>query len=165
MPRTSTIPPGLKYLLARLNLTVASLSKRTGLLKTRIIEIYQEGKATLYELRCLLSVLGSALVNYLTTALGEEIARYVTHGVQTGLFNQGGSFNEQNVVVNIYVNPVFNVTHVTEPQTKALSQGPQRWDAQPVQPGGIVRQIEQPMQPGGQVQQIGQAAQEMGRAA
>ena len=154
MPRTSTIPPGLKQLLSQLKHTVATLSECTGIEPARIIQIYQEGKPTLRELFCLVTVLGPALASYLAPALGADLARLVAHSVQIGLFNQGGAYNTQHNVVNNYVNVTVNVNHVVEPQTRAVVHSPQRPALQPMQAGGVVRQLE----PVGAGLEVGRAA-------
>jgi hypothetical protein len=81
-------------------------------------------------------------VDYLAAALGQRCAeRIVTRlQFQIGFINQAGKRNKQRNVVNVYVNPVFHVTHVAEPHTKALVQSPQRWKPS-MQPCGQVRQI------------------------
>ena len=168
MPRTSTIPPALQQLLKRLKTCVLRLSRDTKIPRARLVEIYENGDPTVPEQLALLVVLGPPLVDYLAAALGQRCAeRMVTRlQLQIGFINQAGKRNKQHNVLNVYVNPVFNVTQVAEPHTKALAQSPQRWE-QPMQPGGVVRQLGQPMQPGGQVRQIGAvgAVREVGRAA
>ncbi|MDO7853186.1 hypothetical protein [Hymenobacter convexus] len=171
MPRKSTIPPALQQLLKRLGTNVLRLSRKTQIPRARLVEIYETGELTQSEMYALFKALGPPLVDYLTAALGRQCADRMVNALQMqiGVVNQNGYRNKQRNNLN-YHNHKHLHLHVTvanEPEPKALGGAPQRWEQQPVQPGGQVRRLGQPMQPGSQVQQIGAAApeRELGKAA
>jgi len=146
MPKTSTIPPGLKLLLKQLNTCLLKLHRNTKIPRARLVEIYEKGDPMGPELYALLAVLGPPLVDFLAAAMGQPRAEKVVTSlqIQIRLINQGGSFNRQNNVVN-HNNFHLHLTIVNAPAPKALGGSPQRWDAQRVQPGGQARQIGQPL--------------------
>jgi hypothetical protein len=122
----------LNQLLARLGLTLAMLSERTGITAARLRSIYRRGNPTFPEAQRLLAVLRSAFVEF------------ITGGVQVGRFNQAGMLNRQYVTINHY-NVVIQINTASEPpipvrrsdaDPEALGISPQRWDAFQLQPGG-----------------------------
>ncbi|MDB5270217.1 MAG: hypothetical protein JWP58_3257 [Hymenobacter sp.] len=163
MPATSTIPPVLKALLKHFKTNLAEVSRNTGIARKRLMHLVLTGEFTKTELRLF------------ADCLQPEFARSFIGISQAGNFNIAGNGNRQRVTI---INKITHITNNTlvvfqapptteEPEPKALVNSPQRWEVQPMQPDGQVRQLGQPMQPGGQVHQIGAAvvAQELGRAA
>jgi hypothetical protein len=147
---TSTIPPALTVLLKLFKTNLTAMSKHTGISRSRLIALFQNGEYSNSELGALLDCLQTRFA----------IAFY--RSSQKGNFNQAGTGHRQKTTI------INNITHVTnnntvviqgpltveEPKPKALAGPSHRWDSQPVQPGGQVHQIGQP-----------QAVRELERAA